>query len=59
MPFRPTMTISEDELKSRPEYYLNQVEMAGLTLLIKRDGVIAAKIQPPDMPSVVRADAPN
>jgi hypothetical protein len=55
----PTMTISEDELKLRPEYYLNQVEMAGLTLLITRDGVIAAKIQPPNVPSVVGADAPD
>jgi hypothetical protein len=59
MTSRPIMIISEDELKLRPEYYLNQVEMTGLTLLITRDGVIAAKIQPPDVPSAVGADAPD
>ncbi len=52
MSYRPSVTISENELKSRPEYYLNQVEWEGFTLLIERNGIIAAKIQPPDLSSV-------
>lgn len=59
MTFRPTVTISEDELKSRPEYYLNQVEWEGLTLLIERNGIIAAKIQPPDLSSVAGESSPD
>ncbi|TAG24984.1 MAG: hypothetical protein EAZ37_14445 [Burkholderiales bacterium] len=59
MTSRPTLTITEDELKLRTEYYLNQVELKGFSLLIERDGIIAAKIQPPDVPSVTSESAPD
>lgn len=59
MTSRLTLTITEDELKLRAEYYLNQVELQGLTLLIERDGIIAAKIQPPEASGVASESAPD
>lgn len=42
-----TIVVSETDLKLRTDYYLQKVELEGLTLLIERDGVIAARITPP------------
>jgi hypothetical protein len=55
-----TLTISEAALKQRPDHYLQKVELEGLTLLIERNGIIAAKIQPPDTTGVMMSKAsPN
>jgi hypothetical protein len=42
-----TLIVSEADLKRRTDYYLQKVEREGTTLLIERDGVIAAQITPP------------
>jgi hypothetical protein len=42
-----TLIVSEADLKIRTDYYLQKVELERATLLIERDGVIAARIIPP------------
>ena len=42
-----SLIVSKAELKRRTNYYLLKVENEGITLLIERDGIIAAQITPP------------
>ncbi len=56
MPQPYTLIVSEADLKLRTEYYLQKVALEGMTLLIERDGVIAAQITPPVVESELILD---